>query len=73
MPDRLRDVNLCIANSVGLGHQNLSACRWDATAWIFALIQMRLTANSAGCSLLLKGQSPPCPDATSPASFHQMG
>ena len=33
------------------------------------LSQIRLTANSAGCSLLLKGQSPPCPDARSPAPF----
>ena len=36
MPDRLSDVSLCIANGVGLGHQNVSACRWDAAAWIFA-------------------------------------
>jgi hypothetical protein len=34
---------------------------------------IRLTANSAGCSLLLSGQFPPCPDARSPATFHQTG
>ena len=34
---------------------------------------IRLTANSAGCSLLLNGQLPPCPDASSPAIFHQTG
>jgi hypothetical protein len=51
MPDMLGEAILCIVNGAGLGHQNVSACRWDATAWIVALIQIRLTANSAGCSL----------------------
>jgi hypothetical protein len=73
MPDMLGEAILCIVNGVGLGHQNVSACRWDATAWTVALTHIGLTANSAGCSLLLKGQFPPCPDATSPTPFHQMG
>ena len=34
MPDRLSDVILCIANGVELGHQNVSASRWDVNAWI---------------------------------------